>query len=79
MLALFDLFTSPFGLPINPLYEYAILAAIGILAFILAYRAAGRFGSDPYERRGLHWFFRILFFVGIWAIVRFAIWIISLF
>ena len=75
MKALFDLLTSPFGLPINILYEYVILAFVGLIAFRLAYYLAGRFGMDSEERRFLHWFFRFIIFVALWAVVRIIIWL----
>ena len=77
--AVFDFLMSPFGLPINPIYEYFILGIIGIIAFLLAYRVAGRLGSSPSDRRGLHWFFRIVFFIAMWAVVKLLVWIMSLF
>ncbi len=76
---LFDLVTSLFRLPINPLYEYLIFVMNGLIAFFLAYKIAGRLGTDSSGRRGLHWFFRIAIFVGLWIITRFVIWVISLF
>lgn len=72
---IFELITSPFGLPINPLYEYFILAGIGVIAFRIAYDLAGMIGSNSFERKGLHWFIRLLVFIALWAIVRFIIWI----
>lgn len=61
---LFELFTDPLPLPINPLYEYIILAVIGFIAYKVAWEASpgGTFGSE------IHWSVRILVFVVLWAI-----------
>ncbi len=75
MKVLFDLITSPFGLPINIIQEYIILAIVGAVAFYLAYYLAGRFGMDSGERRFLHWLFRFIIFVALWAVVRIIIWL----
>ena len=72
---LYDLIVSPFGLPINPVHEYIILAIVGGMAFLLAYRLAGRFGTDSSERKVLHWTFRIIIFIALWAIIRGVIWL----
>ena len=34
---MFERLTDPLGLPINALYEYIILAVIGVVAYKLAY------------------------------------------
>ena len=74
---LFELFTSPFGLPINPLYEYLLLAAIGVIAFWIAYGLAGLYGSTSGERKLLHWIIRFIVFVALWAIARGIIWVFN--
>ena len=71
MSTVFDLVTSPFGLPVNPICEYIILAVIGLIAYKVAYALAGYFGTDSYNRKGLHWIIRILIFIVLWAVVRF--------
>lgn len=66
---LFELFTDPLSLPINPLYEYIILAIIGALAFKIAWEVSpgGTFGSE------IHWSVRLIAFVVLWAIADFII------
>ena len=73
----FELVTSPFGLPISPLYEYLLLAAIGLIAFWIAYGLAGLYGSTSGERKFLHWIIRFVVFVALWAITRFIIWVFN--
>lgn len=46
---IFEILTSPFGLPINPVYEYILLAGIGLIAFRIAYDLAGMLGGDSFE------------------------------
>ncbi|MCR4697053.1 MAG: hypothetical protein K5654_07040 [Lachnospiraceae bacterium] len=75
MKLLFELYTSPFGLPISPLYEYLILAGIGLIAFWIAYGLAGLYGSSSGERKVLHWVIRFFVFIALWAITRVGIWI----
>ena len=38
---IFDMATDPLSLPINPLYEWAILGVIGIFAYAIAVRLVG--------------------------------------
>lgn len=74
---LFELFIDPLSLPINPLYEYIILAVIGVIAFKIAWEASpgGTFGSE------IHWTVRLIVFVVLWAITDFIImaiqWLIN--
>lgn len=72
---IFDLITSPFGLPINVIYEYVVLLINGGIAYIIAYYAAGRLGNFPEDRKVLHWLIRTVIFVGLWALERFVIWL----
>lgn len=72
---IFDLLVSPFGLPINPVQEYILLAIVGGIAFLLAYRLAGRFGMDSRERKVLHWTFRFIIFIALWVMIRVFIWL----
>ncbi len=74
---IFEILTSPFGLPINPVYEYILLAGIGLIAFRIAYDLAGMLGGDSFERKGLHWFIRLLVFIVLWAIARGVIWVVQ--
>ncbi len=77
MKLLFELFTSPLGLPINPLYEYLLLGAIGVVAFWIAYGLAGLYGSTSGERKFLHWIIRFVVFVALWVIARVGIWVFN--
>ena len=74
----FERITDPLGLPINPIYEYIILAVIGAVAYGLAYRKIG----DMYhsgiiggrtEGSFFHWLIRGFLFVGLWLLVYGAI------
>ena len=65
MSTLYNLLTSPFGLPINPLWEWVILLVVGEVVHEIAWNASpgGRFGSIIY------WVTKILAFIAIWAIL----------
>lgn len=65
MSTLYNLLTSPFGLPINPLWEWVILLVVGEVVHEIAWNASpgGRFGSIVY------WMTKILAFIAIWAIL----------
>lgn len=74
---LFELFTDPLSLPVNPMYEYIILAVIGVFAFKIAWEISpgGIFGSE------IHWSVRFIAFVVLWAVADFIImavqWLIN--
>lgn len=83
---IFDMFTDPLTLPIEPLYEWIILGVIGIIAYIASFRIVG----DMYDGGAIsgsflgslfHWIIRLLIFVPVWFVVYWAIvigqWIIS--
>jgi len=61
---IFELITSPLGLPISVLWEYIILLVISEIAFQIAWKASpgGRWGSE------IHWAVRIPTFIILWAI-----------
>ena len=70
---IFDFLTEPLGLPIEWYWEYLILAVIGLIAYIIAFRAVG----DMYDSGTIsgsvagsffHWLIRLIFFAAIWAI-----------
>lgn len=66
MLKLFyTLFTDPLGLPIEPVWEYVILLAVGEIAHEIAWSVSpgGRFGSFIY------WITKLPAFVLIWAVL----------
>lgn len=62
-----DFLTEPLGLPIEWYWEYAILAVVGFIAYIIAYRCVGKlYYSGVINGRGigsfLHWLIRLIFF-----------------
>lgn len=61
---LFELLTSPLGLPIDAIWEYLILLVIGAIAFKIGWEVSpgGPFGSL------IHWSVRGVAFVVLWAI-----------
>ena len=70
---LFDLLTDPLGLPIEWYYEYLILAAIGAIAYGIAYRCVGdmyHMGAIDGRASGsfFHWLIRLILFVVLWAV-----------
>ncbi len=71
---LFDLIKEPLGIFDNPLYDWIVLGIIGLVAYIIAWRASpgGRWGSE------IHWTVRTLVFIVIWAIVRGIVELIKL-
>lgn len=74
---IFDILTDPLGLPINDLWEFAILAVIGKIAFTIGWEASpgGIFGAI------IHWPVRLLAFFALWAITYVVIaavqWLIA--
>lgn len=84
MPAIFDLLTSPLGLPINPLFEYLILLVVGFIAYLIAFSAVGDISRDFGISNGgimslLHWIIRFITFVPIWAALYGICWIINIF
>ena len=83
---LYELFTSPLGLPIEPFWEWLIIIIVGEAAHEIAYWVSpgGKtFGSIIY------WVTKLLTFIAIWAILygiivavqfvaKYWIWFISL-
>ena len=79
---IFDKFTDPLTLPIEPLYEWAILGIIGIIAYVISFRVVGNmYDSGIIGGRFLgslfHWIIRLLIFVPIWFIVYWGIQIVQ--
>ncbi len=83
---IFDKITDPLSLPINPLYEWAILGVIGLIAYIFAFRIVG----DMYDAGDIsgsalgsicHWIIRLLIFIPVWFITYVVIvigqWIVA--
>ena len=74
----FDQLTDPFSLPLEPISEYIILAFIGFLAFILAYKLVGNmYDTDVISGNVLgsisHWILRFIIFVSLWGLTNGAI------
>ena len=81
---LFEFLTEPLGLPIEWYYEYIILAIVGFIAYIFAFRCVGSMYREGFiSSRGagsfFHWLIRLIFFVIIWAvtysIIAFVKWL----
>jgi len=83
---IFDKFTDPLTLPIEPLYEWIVLGVIGFIAYLVSFRIVG----DMYDSGSIsgsflgslfHWIIRLLIFVPIWFVVYWVIviaqWIIA--
>lgn len=74
MKLIFELLTSPLGLPIPWYIEYIILIVVNTVAFELAFAAVGKLYSDNIihgKKTGsvLHWIVRILAFLVLWAVL----------
>ncbi len=72
---LFEIFTDPLGLPINPVYEYIILAVIGLIAYIMSYHIVGNLyhgGMIGGRMEGslFHWSIRLFLFIVMWLVAR---------
>lgn len=70
---LFDILIDPLGLPIEWYWEYLILAIIGAVAYVMAYRFVGdmyHIGAIDSRMGGsfLHWLIRFILFAALWAI-----------
>lgn len=59
-----ELLTDPLGLPVNDLWEYGILAVIGLFAFGMGWQVSsgGLLGTL------IHWVVRFLAFLVLWAV-----------
>lgn len=78
---IFGKLTDPLGLPLVWYKEWLILAAIGFIAYIIAFKFVGdlyRFDLIDGRTSGsiLHWVIRFVFFVIIWAITYAVIWFV---
>lgn len=65
MSTLYNLLTSPFGLPISPLWEWFILLVVGEVVHEIAWSASpgGRLGSIIY------WVTKFFAFLSVWALL----------
>lgn len=75
---IFDQFTDPLSLPIDPLYEWAILGVISLIAYFASYSIVGDlYASGDLHGRFLgslvHWAIRLLIFAATWFVVYWVI------
>ena len=80
---IFEFLTEPLGLPIEWYWEYIILAAIGGIAYIIAYNTVGDmyradFISGRTSGSFFHWLIRLFVFAVIWAVTYGVIWLVKL-
>lgn len=80
---IFEFLTEPLGLPIEWYWEYSILAAIGGIAYIIAYNTVGDmyradFISGRTSGSFFHWLIRLFVFAVIWAVTYGVIWLVKL-
>ena len=76
----FDIITDPLSLPVNPLTEFIILAFISQLAYEWAFGFVGDlYHANIISGRSvgsfLHWLFRYISYVVVWAITNAAIYV----
>ncbi len=77
---LYAFIVDPLGLPLDWTYEYLIMILIDIVAYYFAYEKTGELMKrgivlGKAEGSAVHWIIRSVFFVGVWAIIRFVIWL----
>ena len=70
---IFEFLTEPLGLPVEWYWEYIILAVVGFIDYIIAFRCVGSMYREGFiSSRGagsfFHWLIRLIFFVVIWAV-----------
>ena len=70
MSTFFDLLTNPFSLSLDPVWEYIILAIIGVIAFRIAYSFVGELEIHGAIGSLFHWIIRFIVFVILWAITE---------
>ena len=80
---IFEFLTDPLGLPIEWYWEYIILAAIGGIAYAIAYNTVGDmyradFISGRTSGSFFHWLIRLFVFAVIWMVTYGVIWIVKL-
>lgn len=68
---IFERVTDPLGLPIDPVYEYAILAVIELIAYGIAYNKVGGMYHDGLIRNRMegsffHWLIRGFLVIALW-------------
>ncbi len=74
---MYDFITLPLSLPINPLWDFVIMALIGEIAYWAAYSYAGRNASSRAGRSALHWAVRFPLYLILWLLVCIIIKIVN--
>lgn len=83
---IFDMFTDPLTLPIEPWKEWLIIGIIGLIAYVVAFIIVGNMYDSDQINGSLagsifHWSIRFLIFVPVWFVVYWVIvigqWIVS--
>ena len=83
---IFDMFTDPLTLPIEPWKEWLIIGIIGLIAYVVAFIIVGNMYDSDQINGSLagsifHWVIRLLIFVPAWFAVYWVIvigqWIVS--
>ena len=69
MKLLLDFLSLPLSLPINPLWDFMICAALGEVVYRLAYSFAGEYGHNSSDRFWLHWLIRIPAYFFLWSVI----------
>ena len=80
---IFDIITSPMGLPVEWYYQYIILSLVGELAYRIAFNRVGILKAEGYiysseEAKFFHWIIRLLVYVTLCVICRVVIAIFRL-
>ena len=83
---IFDQLTDPLTLPVDPLYEWAILGIIGHIARTVSFRRVGDMYRSGFIHGSFlgslfHWIIRFLIFIPFWFVVYWTIvigqWIVA--
>jgi len=77
---IFKFLTESLGLPIEWSYGYVILAVIGTIAYVIAYKIVGnmyQIGVIDGRTQGsfFHWLIRFVIFAVLWAVIYGVIWV----
>lgn len=80
---LFEFMTSYYSLFDNPIYNYFLMAIVGVLAFIIAWKVVGSLYDDKYiisKKAGsiIHWVIRLIAFIIVFSFASIIIWIVKL-
>jgi hypothetical protein len=77
---IFEMLTGEFVLFGNVLYNYVAMAAIGLVAFLIAFGVVGKlYGEGAISSRGfaslVHWIIRLVVFIVVFYILSWGIWL----